>query len=166
MKRNIIVVLWIAVLIFTMGGAASAQNQPPATPQEQPADNMELVKQKVRTDKKLFIAENMELTEAQAEAFWPVYEKYQAELEKSFDRMAKLIEKYADNYETLTDEMAKKIVNEWFEIEEKELKLRSSYLPKFRKVLPEIKVARYFQLESKITAIVDYAMAANIPLFK
>ncbi len=159
MKRNISVMLWTAVLFLTLGGAAAAQDQ-------QPADNMELVKQKVRTDKKLFIAENMELTEAQAEAFWPVYEKYQAELEKSFDRMAKLIEKYADNYETLTDEMAKKIDNEWVEIEEKELKLRSSYLPKFRKVLPEIKVARYFQLESKITAIVDYAMAANIPLFK
>ena len=158
MNRKVIAMLGAAVLLLTIVGTAAAQDQP--------ADNMELVKQKVRTDKKLFIAENMELTEEQAAAFWPVYESYQAELEKNFDRMAKLIEKYAANYETLTDAMAKKIVNEWFDIEEKELKLRKSYLPKFRKVLPEIKVARYFQLESKITAIVDYAMAANIPLFK
>lgn len=158
MNRKVIAMLGAAVLLFTMVGTPAAQDQP--------ADNMDLVKQKVRTDKKLFIAENMELTAEQAAAFWPVYESYQAELEQNFERMAKLIELYAANYETLTDEMAKKIVNEWFDIEEKELKLRKSYLPKFRKVLPEIKVARYFQLENKITAIVDYAMAANIPLFK
>ena len=158
MNRKVIAMLGAAVLLLTIVGTAAAQDKP--------ANNMDLVKQKVRTDKKLFIAENMELTAEQAAAFWPVYESYQAELEKNFERMAKLIELYAANYETLTDEMAKKIVNEWFDIEEKELKLRKSYLPKFRKVLPEIKVARYFQLENKITAIVDYAMAANIPLFK
>ncbi len=158
MKRNIIVMLMVTALMVALGGIAAAQDQI--------ADNMELVKQKVRTDKKLFIAENMALTEAQAKEFWPVYESYQAELEKNFERMAKLIELYAENYETLTDEMAKKIVNEWFAIDDKELKLRKSYLPKFQKVLPDIKVARYFQLERKIFATVDYAMAANIPLFK
>ena len=158
MKRNIVVVLMVTALMVALGGIAAAQDQI--------ADNMELVKQKVRTDKKLFIAENMALTEAQAKAFWPVYESYQAELEKNFERMAKLIELYAENYETLTDEMAKKIVQEWFAIDDKELKLRKAFLPKFQKVLPDIKVARYFQLERKILATVDYAMAANIPLFK
>ncbi len=158
MKRNIVVVLMVTALMVALGGIAAAQDQI--------ADNMELVKQKVRTDKKLFIAENMALTEAQAKEFWPVYESYQAELEKNFERMAKLIELYAENYETLTDEMAKKIVKEWFAIDDKELKLRKAFLPKFQKVLPDIKVARYFQLERKILATVDYAMAANIPLFK
>ena len=158
MKRNIVIIFLVIALIVALGGMAAAQDQL--------ACNMDLVKQKVRTDKKLFIAENMALTEAQAKEFWPVYESYQAELEKNFERMAKLIELYAENYETLTDEMAKEIVNEWFAIDDKELKLRRDYLPKFRKVLPDIKVARYFQLERKILAIVDYAMAANIPLFK
>ena len=158
MKRNIVVVLMVTALMVALGGIAAAQDQI--------ADNMELVKQKVRTDKKLFMAENMALTEAQAKEFWPVYESYQAELEKNFERMAKLIELYAENYETLTDEMAKKIVKEWFAIDDKELKLRKAFLPKFQKVLPDIKVARYFQLERKILATVDYAMAANIPLFK
>ena len=158
MNRKVIAMLGAAVLLLTIVATAAAQDQP--------ANNMDLVKQKVRTDKKLFIAENMELTEQQAAAFWPVYESYQVELEKNFDRMANLIELYAENYENLTDEMAKKIVTEWFAIDEKELKLRKTFLPKFRKVLPEIKVARYFQLERKILAIVDYAMAANIPLFK
>ena len=158
MKRNIVIIFMVTALMVALGGMAAAQDQP--------ANNMELVKQKVRTDKKLFIAENMALTEAQAKEFWPVYESYQAELEKNFDRMAKLVKLYAENYETLTDEMAKKIVNEWFAIDDNELKLRKTYLPKFQKVLPDIKVARYFQLERKILATVDYAMAANIPLFK
>ena len=158
MKRNIVIVLMITSLLAALGGTAGAQDQT--------ADNMELVKQKIRTDKKLFIAENMELTEDQAKAFWPVYDSYQAELEKIYDRDLKLIENYAENYETMTNETARALLKEWWSIDEDRLKLRESYLPKFRKVLPEIKVARYYQLENKIDAIVDYTLASQIPLFK
>ena len=158
MNRRVIAMLGAAVLFLTFVGTTAAQDQP--------ANNMELVKEKIRTDKKLFIAENMQLTEERAKAFWPVYDSYQAELEKIYDRDLKLIENYAENYETMTDEMAKALLEEWWSIDEDRLKLRKSYLPKFRKVLPEIKVARYYQLENKIDAIVDYTLAAQIPLFK
>ena len=158
MNRKSVIMLLVAALVVAMGGMAAAQDQA--------ADNMELVKQKIRTDKKLFIAENMQLTEDQAKAFWPVYDSYQAELEKIYDRDLKLIENYAENYKIMTNETAKALLTEWWSIDEDRLKLRNSYLPKFRKVLPEIKVARYYQLESKIDAIVDYALAAQIPLFQ
>lgn len=158
MKRKSVIMLLVAALVVAMGGMAVAQDQA--------ANNMELVKQKIRTDKKLFIAENMQLTEDRAKAFWPVYDSYQAELEKIYDRDLKLIENYAENYETMTNETAKALLEEWWSIDEDRLKLRNSYLPKFRKVLPEIKVARYYQLENKIDAIVDYALATQIPLFK
>jgi hypothetical protein len=138
----------------------------PAISQEKPSDNMQIVLEKIRADKKFFVAENMQLTEAEAKAFWPVYEQYQDELFLLRTRTAKLIKDYADAYEKMTNETAKKLMDEYMVIETLGPKLRQTYLPKFRKVLPEVKVARYYQIENKINAALMYELAKNIPLLK
>ena len=134
--------------------------------QEKPADNMQLVREKIKTDKKLFIAQNMNLTESEAKVFWPVYENYQKDLAKLVDKTVKLIENYAANYETMTEEAAKGLIDGYLAIEAERVTLMKSFLPKFRKVLPEKKVARYYQLENKIDAVVNYGLARQIPLVK
>jgi hypothetical protein len=136
----------------------------PSMAQEKPADNMQLVREKIKTDKKLFIAENMNLMESEAKVFWPVYEDYQKELGKLLDKTAKLIDNYAANYETMTEEAAKGLIDGYLAIETERVTLMKSFLPKFRKVLPEKKVARYYQLENKINAVVKYELAKLIPL--
>jgi len=83
----------------------------PSMAQEKPADNMQLVREKIQTDKKLFIAQNMNLTESEAKVFWPVYEDYQKELDKLVDKTVKLIDHYAANYQTMTEEAAKGLIN-------------------------------------------------------
>lgn len=138
----------------------------PALSQDKPADNMEILKEKIKADKKLVVAVNMNLTESESKAFWPVYESYQKELASLDDRTIKLIQKYADNYGAMSDEVAKKLMDEYMEIEAGRLKLRQSYLPKLRKALPEIKVVRYYQLENKIHAVAIYEISKNIPLAK
>jgi hypothetical protein len=138
----------------------------PALCQEKPADNMQLVLEKIRADKKLLVAENMELTESEAKGFWPVYDKYQDELFLLRVRTLKLINDYADAYEKMTNETAKKLLDEFITMETLGPKLRQAYLPKFRKVLPEVKAARYFQIENKIQAALMYELAAKIPLMK
>ena len=138
----------------------------PAISQDKPADNMQIVREKIRADKKLFIAENMQLTEGEAKVFWPIYESYQKDLITLNDRTIKLIKDYARNYQTMSDSVAKKLVDEYMAIEGDRLKLRQAYLPKLRKVLPEKKVARYYQLENKIQAAVNYELAAEIPLVR
>ena len=134
--------------------------------QDKPADNMQIVLEKIRADKKLFVAENMQLTEAEAKAFWPVYEQYQDELFLLRSRTAKLIKDYAEGYEKMTNDNAKKLLDELMIIEGLGPKLRQAYLPKFRKVLPEVKVVRYYQIENKIYAVLLYELARNIPLVK
>ena len=134
--------------------------------QEKPADNMQLVREKIKTDKKLFIAQNMNLTESEAKVFWPVYENYQKDLAKLVDKTVKLVENYAANYETMTEEAAKELINGYLAIEGERVALMKSFLPKFRKVLPEKKVARYYQLENKIDDVVNYGLARQIPLVK
>jgi hypothetical protein len=138
----------------------------PSMAQEKPADNMQLVREKIKTDKKLFIAQNVNLTESEAKVFWPVYEDYQKELGKLLDKTAKLIDNYAANYQTMTEEAAKELINGYLDIEGERVALMKSFLPKFRKVLPEKKVARYYQLENKIDAVVNYGLARQIPLVK
>jgi len=148
------IILVAMLTVFTVSSMA----------QEKPADNMQLVREKIQTDKKLFIAQNMNLTESEAKVFWPVYEDYQKELEKLVDKTVKLIDNYAANYQTMTEEAAKELINGYLAIETERVTLMKSFLPKLRKVLPEKKVARYYQLENKINAVVKYGLARQIPL--
>lgn len=156
-KKAIMITVW--GLVLSLGAM-------PAASQEKPSDNMQMVIEKIRADKKLFVAENMQLTEAEAKAFWPVYKQYQDELFLLRTRTVKLIKDYADAYEQMNNPTAKKLLDEYMTIESLGLKLRQAYLPKFRKVLPESKAARYYQIENKIQAALIYELAANIPLVK
>ena len=153
------------IVILVMLGVVLAMVMPGVS-QEKPSDNMQLVLEKIRADKKLLVAENMELTEAEAKNFWPVYERYQDELFLLRSRTVKLIKDYADAYDKMTNETAKKLLDEYMTLETLGPKLHQAYLPKFRKVLPEVKVARYFQIENKIRAALMYELGANIPLMK
>jgi len=138
----------------------------PAVSQDKPADNMQILLEKAKADKKLIIAENMELTESEAEGFWPVYEEYQKHLSAINARLVKLIESYAAEYEanTLTDEKAQKLTAELVAIGQAEGGLPVTYFPKLNRVLPPKKVARYLQIESKIRAVIRYSLAVNIPV--
>ena len=153
------------IVILVMLGVVLAMVMPGVS-QEKPSDNMQLVLEKIRADKKLLVAENMELTESEAKSFWPVYEQYQDELFLLRVRTVKLIKDYADAYDKMTNETAKKLLDEYMTLEALGPKLHQAYLPKFRKVLPEVKVARYYQIENKIRAALMYELGANIPLMK
>ncbi len=137
-----------------------------AVAQDKPVNDMQVVLEKIKADKKLLVAENMGLTETEAKAFWPLYETYQDELFLVRSRIAKLIKDYTGAYEKMTNDTAKKLLEESMSIEALGLKLRQAYLPKFRKVLPDAKVVRYYQIENKIYAALLYELAANIPLIK
>ncbi len=138
----------------------------PAKGQDKPASNMEILRQKIKADKKLLVATNMELTESEATAFWPIYENYQKDLQKINQRLGKMLESYASDYrkKSLTNESAQKLIDEAVAIEKAETQLKASYVPKLRKALPGVKVARYLQIENKIRAVIKYDLAATVPL--
>lgn len=136
--------------------------------QDKPADNMQILRDKIRADKKLVVATNMELTESEAKGFWPIYEQYQKDLQKINGRMANLLQSYAEDFrgKSFTDERAKKLIDEALAIEVAEANLKSTYAPKLSKVLPIRKVARYLQIENKIRAVVKYDLAQGVPLVR
>ncbi|MCC6139757.1 MAG: hypothetical protein IT389_03975 [Nitrospira sp.] len=130
--------------------------------------NMEILKEKLKADKKLLIAGNMDLTEAEAKQFWPIYESYQAELKGLNDRLGRTILMYAQGYEEgkghITEDMAKQLLSEYLAVEDTETKLRRTYADKVGQVLPATKTARYLQMESKIRALLRFELAQQIPL--
>jgi hypothetical protein len=142
--------------------AAPAMAQAPAT------TNMEILRQKIKADKKLVVAENLGLTDAEGTTFWPVYDAYQKDLQQINQRMTTVIMAYAEAYNKgpVTNEVAKKLLDEAVAVDDAEAKLKSSLVPKVLATLPAAKAARYIQIENKIRAVVRYELAANIPLVK
>jgi hypothetical protein len=136
--------------------------------QDKPADNMQILRDKIKADKKLVVAANMELTESEAKGFWPIYDQYQKDLQKINQRIVALLESYADDFraKSLTDDKAKKLIDEALAIERAEADLKSAYAPKLGKVLPVRKVVRYLQIENKIRAVVKYDIVSGVPLVR
>ncbi|HKV75756.1 MAG TPA: hypothetical protein VJN95_14645 [Gemmatimonadales bacterium] len=128
--------------------------------------NMQILRDKVKADKKLVVASNMTLTDAEAKAFWPIYDEYQKDLAGINQRTVKVIADYAKALQAgpVADSTAKRLLDESLAIEQAEVALRQSYVPKLGKALPAAKVARYLQIESKIRAVIKYDLASHIPL--
>ncbi len=157
-------------LVYTLAIALGLTAGPPfAQSSEQEVSDttgMELTRSVIQAKKKMIVAANVELTEAESQGFWPIYNDYQNEMRKSNDRLLALIEDFAANYETMTDAKAKSLLEESIAIETGELALKNSYMPKFAKVLPAKKLTQYYQVENKLKAIIDYDLASAIPLVK
>ena len=144
-----------------------ALTAPSAIAQDKPADtNMQILLEKVKADKKLVVAANMDLNESEAKGFWPIYDAYQKDLQGLNERLTKAILAYADAYnnKTLTDTQAMQLTNEAIAIDQDEVNLRRKYSAKLNGVIPAKKVARYLQIENKIRAAIRYDLAAGIPL--
>jgi hypothetical protein len=106
------------------------------------------------------------LTESEAKKFWPVYEEYQQDLQKSNERLLRLLQSYAADYKnnSLTDEKAKTLLDEWIAIERDEGKRRGAFAPKVLKALPAKKAARYLQIENEFRILLRYDLATTVPL--
>ena len=133
---------------------------------DQPASNMDIVREKLRADKKLLVAQAMAMTQSEADKFWPVYEEYQKELTAIAEREIELIKEYARTYKSMTNSEAKYLMDKFLSIEGDYQTTRMQYVRRIRGqgILSEIKVARYFQIENKIKALVDFELAEKIPL--
>jgi type IV secretory pathway VirB4 component len=118
----------------------------------------------IQTERKMIVSQGLELTPAQSNAFWPVYDKYMAEMKEIGNRRVKVITDFAANYDSITDETARQLIADSLKYQEQMVDLRKNYLSKFRKALPETKVLRFYQLENKLDAITNFALARQIPL--
>ena len=153
-------------LVMALALAITAGLAAPGMAQTTGTTNMDILLQKIKADKKLVVAQNLQLTDAEGTAFWPVYDAYQRDLEQINKRMTTMILAYAAAYNKgpVANDVAKKLLDEALAIDDAEAKLKSSSAPKILAVLPVTKAARYIQVENKIRAVLRYELAAGIPL--
>ena len=123
-----------------------------------------LSRQVIQTERQALVTSAMELTEEEGKVFWPLYREYREAMAKVGDRSQALIVDYAAKYATLTDVDAQAMVTEMVAIDQEALNVRKDYVKKFGKILPAKRVARFFQIENKMDAIIKAELVQDIPL--
>ena len=131
-------------------------------------EEIELTRAAIKVKKKQIVARNMNLTSMEENKFWEMYREYQDKMNSVNNRRVKLITDYADSFKNknLTDEKSLEMLNEFLSYERMRLITKQSFVDKFKKVLSSRKVARFFQIENKLEAIINFDLARQIPLVK
>ncbi len=130
------------------------------------ANIMQMERVQLQADRKMIIAQAMQLSSAEGEKFWPLYDDYAAARKQNGDRLQKVILEYAKHFPEVPDAVATKLMDDWLATEKQGVKLKTKYVKKFRRVLTPQQLARYFQTENKLDAIVKFGLAADIPLIE
>jgi hypothetical protein len=154
--------LLAAALLLAASAAALHAEEPPAAPAEE--TNLALLLDAIRSNRRALVAVNLGLSDEEAARFWPVYDKYQRDLDAVGDRLAKIIQQYTASYREISNEAALKLVQDYLAVEADRVQVRRTYLPQFSKVLPGRTVARLYQIENKLDAVMRYDLAASIPV--
>jgi len=159
--KKLVVLFLAALMCFAL--SATAQQ---ASDSSSSDTNMEILKEKLKADKKLIVASNMELSDAEAKKFWPIYDSYQKDLAQVNQKLGDTIKEYAEAYNKgpVPDATAKKLLDQALSVEEQETKLKRTYAEQLDKVIPPTKVARYIQMETKIRSLIKMELAKQIPL--
>lgn len=173
-------ITWSGILSFAValaavaggapGPAQTTSPDPSATPAEPSGDPLgvsapfALTRASVQTRRQAIVGEAMDLDPQQTQAFWPLYREYRLAMGKVNDRFVNLLARYLDSYPDLTDAVAAQLIDESLSIEEARTQVRRQYLPRFRKLLADRQVARFFQVENKLDAVVNAELAQQVPL--
>ena len=172
MKKNIAFRLCFATSVFAATTVLSAQQAPPSATsglnmtEEQVNDaNIQLMRQDIRSERKKVVAANMPLTDTEATKFWPVYDRYIAETIKVNDVRFALLKEYAKN-DTATEEQADSFIKRWLALDQDNTQLRLRYIPEFEKVISHKKTAMFFQIDRRVSMMIELQLASQVPLVK
>lgn len=161
MKKPLLAVLALGAVVMTTGYPAAAQNQDTQAAVDQ---NIDLMRKDIRSQKKQLIAANVSLTDAEAQAFWPIYDKYTAELAAANNTKYEVIKEYAQSKGNMTDAQADDWTKRILKLDSDVAALRMKYQPMFRKILPAKKCALYEQVERQAQMMIDTSITMQIPL--
>lgn len=153
----------IAALMLATGLATA---QEPAITETDISSTIELLRSDLKTGRKALVTQAMEFTEKEADAFWPIYNEYELERSKLGDRYLQALKEYAANYDTMTNEMAEKLMKKVFTWQKDNVSLLEKYYKKVAKAITAKRAARFVQVENRITQLVLLQLASEIPLAK
>jgi Spy/CpxP family protein refolding chaperone len=144
-----------AAALVSLAAAAAAQTV---------KDALEVTRQAVESQRRVLVAGALPLTDAEADAFWPLYDAYEKERRPLDERANQLVADFLAGSARLTDGQAKAMVEKALEIDERRLRLRRTYLGRMAKAIPPRKLARFYQIDNKLDAVVRADVSRQIPL--
>jgi len=163
-----------AILLLVVAGAFSAagsrtfaqtsSQNPSANSQTAMDQNVQLLREDLRSKKKQLIAANLTLTDTEATKFWPVYDQYTAELVQINNEKYAIIQDYVKNWGNMNDAQALDLTKRSLAVDAKVTALRTKYVPIFNGVLPGTKTATFFQLDRRIVMMIDLQLTSQFPL--
>ena len=166
------IILVIFVLVAGSSLIAQEPAQPPAASdktvtREQANDtNMQLMREDLRAERKKIVAANMPLTATEATKFWPLYDQYIGETIKVNDARYALVKEYAQSYSNITDPQADDFIKRWVSLDGDNTKLRLKYIPEFEKIISHKKTAMFFQIDRRLSMMIELQLASQVPLVK
>jgi hypothetical protein len=171
MKKNVLVLLAIAMLLGSISMYAQAQQpaaQSPAASAQQPTSvtekDVELLRQDLRDQRKQIVALNLPLTADEATKFWPVFDQYRQEAVKPNDERWAVLKDYATQYDTMTDAQAQSLMKRATDVDQQLLTLRTKYIPIFEKVISARKTALFYQIDRRVDLLINLQLSSMIPM--
>jgi Spy/CpxP family protein refolding chaperone len=157
--------VWLAIAASASAQSTGSQAAAPSADDKKAvAESIDLMRRDIRSQKKQLIAQNLTLTDAEATKFWPIYDKYTAELVKINDKRYATLQEYAQNYANLSDDQAVKLVKDWQDVEIATVQLRAKYLPVVAQAIGGRKAAAFAQLDNRIAMMIDLQLSSRIPI--
>jgi len=148
-------ILFAAAAMFGSADSVLAQTE---------ADTIAAVRAQISTNRQALVAENLGLAKEESEQFWPLYREFHNKRDKLMDRRVTLLRDFRDNYDSLTNEQSRQLLDDYLSLQQDLLKLKKKYVGKFRKILPDKMTLRYFQIENKMDTIIDSELTRVVPL--
>ncbi|MEJ2010426.1 MAG: hypothetical protein P8Z30_20115 [Acidobacteriota bacterium] len=171
MKRIMIIGLQLAVLAGLSGLVAFAQTEESPTQTEVIVEakpltesDIELLRQDVQSKKMEIITAAMNFTDAEASAFWPVYRDYANQQQKMGDKKYQIIKEYAANYDNMSNAKAAELTQQMFQLDKATFENRTAYWPRFEKVLGAKRAAKFFQVDRRLSLMIDLELSTDIPI--
>jgi hypothetical protein len=128
--------------------------------------DIQLLRSDVQSAKTDIIAHTMQFTDTESTAFWPVYRDYARDQQAIGDERVQLIKDYAANYDSMNDDKAKNLAERMMNIDKKTIDLRETYWPKFTKVLGAKRAAKFYQVDYRLSMMINVQLASEIPLLQ
>jgi hypothetical protein len=162
----LVAILLIGPSFLTAQSAQSSGSGMNMTEEQVNDANIELMRKDIRSERKKVVAANMPLTETEATKFWPIYDRYIGETIKVNDIRFALLKEYAKNYDTATEEQANSFIKRWLALDRDNTELRLKYIPEFEKVISHKKTAMFFQIDRRVSMMIELQLASQVPLVK
>jgi hypothetical protein len=165
MKKPVAVLLvGVSCLFYGVTGRAQTIAPQESSSRTIKSQDLDLLRKDLRAMRKQLIAQNLRQTETEAAKFWPVYDQYIKELIAINDKKFAVIQDYADNWGTMTNDQSLLFIRQWLDADIAQTQLRQKYVPIVAKVLDGKKTATFFQLDRRIAMMLELQVASQMPL--